>query len=190
MNLLEAIATLLGLANIVLLVRRSIWNYPFGLAMVALYARVFADARLYSDALLQLFFFTIQLYGWWAWWRAGGVDHAVSVKRLTGAARIAWVAVIALTSVAWGGVMAHYTDAAFPWIDAGVAIASIAAQLLLARRMVENWALWILIDLVSIGLYLAKQLYLTAGLYVLFLTLSAVGLVEWIRAGRRATVAA
>lgn len=186
----EIVATLLGIANIALLVRRSIWNYPFGLAMVALYARVFADARLYSDAMLQVFFFAIQLYGWWAWWRAGGVDHAVSVKRLTVPARIAWISMIALTSLAWGAVMARYTDAAFPWIDAGVAIASIAAQLLLARRMVENWALWIVIDLVSIGLYLAKQLYLTAGLYVLFLLLSAIGLAEWIRAGRRAEVAA
>jgi len=83
---LEIIATVLGLVNIVLLVRRNIWNYPFGLAMVALYAHIFYREKLYSDALLQLFFFVIQLYGWWAWWRAGGGEHKVEVVRLTGPA--------------------------------------------------------------------------------------------------------
>lgn len=183
---IEIVATLLGVANILLLVRRSIWNYPFGLAMVALYARIFFDARLYSDAGLQLFFFVIQLYGWWAWWRAGGVEHAITVERLTPAARIAWIAMIALTSIAWGGIMHTYTDASFPWIDASIAMASVAAQVLLARRCIENWVLWIAIDVVSIGVYIAKGLYLTGGLYVLFLLISAAGLIEWARVERRA----
>jgi nicotinamide mononucleotide transporter len=184
---LEIVATLLGVANIILLVRRSIWNYPFGLAMVALYARIFFDAHLYSDAGLQLFFFVIQFYGWWAWWRAGGVEHAITVERLTPAARIAWISMIALTSIAWGGIMHTYTDASFPWIDAAIAMASVAAQVLLARRCIENWVLWIAIDVVSIGVYLAKGLYLTGGLYVLFLLISAAGLIEWARVERRAS---
>ncbi|WP_294395285.1 nicotinamide riboside transporter PnuC [uncultured Sphingomonas sp.] len=178
-NPLEAVATALGVANIVLLVRRSIWNYPFGLAMVALYARIFFDARLYSDAILQLFFFAIQLYGWWSWWRAGGVRHAVAVERLTNPARVAWVVMIAAVAALWGSIMRAYTDAAFPWWDAAIAVASIAAQVLLARRRIENWVLWILIDVAAIGLYFAKALYLTAGLYGLFLLLSITGLRQW-----------
>ncbi|HWI86867.1 MAG TPA: nicotinamide riboside transporter PnuC [Sphingomonas sp.] len=181
LNPLEAIGTLLGLANILLLIRRSIWNFPFGLLMVALYADIFFTAKLYSDALLQLFFFAIQLYGWWAWWRSGGGTNKVEVERLTWPARIAWVVVIGITSFAWGAIMRSYTDAAFPWIDAAVAMASIAAQLLLARRRIENWILWIAVDMVAIGLYLAKGLMLTAGLYVIFLILSALGLREWMR---------
>jgi nicotinamide mononucleotide transporter len=184
-SLLEVIATLLGVANILLLVRRSIWNYPFGLVMVALYARIFFDARLYSDSALQIFFFIIQLYGWWAWWRAGGASHAIAVERLTPAARLAWIAMIAFTSVAWGSIMHTYTDASFPWIDAGIAMGSIAAQVLLARRCIENWVLWIAIDVVSVGLYMAKGLYPTAGLYVLFLIISVAGLIEWRRVERR-----
>lgn len=187
---LEIVATLLGVANILLLVRRSIWNYPFGLAMVALYARIFFDAHLYSDSALQLFFFAIQLYGWWAWWRAGGVEHAITVERLTPAARIAWISMIAVTSIAWGGIMHVYTDASFPWIDASIAMASIAAQVLLARRCIENWVLWIVIDVVSIRVYIAKGLYLTGGLYGLFLLISAAGLIEWARVERRALAAA
>ena len=183
-NALEILATLLGLANIVLLVRRSIWNYPFGIAMVALYADIFFTAKLYSDALLQLFFFAIQVYGWWAWWRAGGGEHKVEVERLTGAARTAWIAMIALTSFAWGTMMHAYTDASFPWWDATVAMASIAAQILLARRMIENWVLWIAVDAMAIGLYLTKGLTLTAGLYFVFLLLCIFGLREWAAAER------
>ncbi|WP_420141421.1 nicotinamide riboside transporter PnuC [Sphingomonas sp.] len=179
---LEALATALGLANIVLLIRRSVWNYPFGLAMVALYADIFFAAKLYSDALLQLFFFAIQLYGWWAWARAGGGGGGVPVRRLTPAARIAWVAMIALVTGLWGWGMHAGTDAASPWWDGGIAVASVAAQILLARRMIENWLLWIAVDAAAIGLYLTKGLALTAGLYAAFLILSAVGLVQWRRA--------
>jgi nicotinamide mononucleotide transporter len=184
-SLLEVIATLLGVANIILLVRRSIWNYPFGLVMVALYARIFFDARLYSDSGLQLFFFIIQLYGWWAWWRAGGVHQVIAVERLTLPARFAWIVMIALTSLAWGAIMHAYTNASFPWIDAGIAMASVAAQVLLARRCIENWVLWIVIDIVSVGLYAVKGLYPTAGLYGLFLIFSIAGLIEWARVERR-----
>jgi len=183
-NALEILASLLGLANIILLVRRSIWNYPFGIAMVALYADIFFSAKLYSDALLQLFFFAIQVYGWWAWWRAGGGEHKVEVERLTGPARAAWIAMIALTSFAWGTMMHAYTDASFPWWDATVAMASIAAQILLARRMIENWILWISVDAMAIGLYLAKGLTLTAVLYFVFLLLCIFGLREWAAAER------
>ena len=183
-NALEILATLLGLANIVLLVRRSIWNYPFGIAMVALYADIFFTAKLYSDALLQLFFFAIQVYGWWAWWRAGGGEHKVEVERLTGPARAAWIVMIALTSFVWGTMMHTYTDASFPWWDATVAMASIAAQILLARRMIENWILWIAVDAMAIGLYLAKGLTLTAGLYFVFLILCIFGLRQWAAAER------
>jgi len=181
---LEQIATLLGLANIVLLVRRSIWNYPFGLLMVALYTHIFFHEKLYSDALLQIFFFVIQLYGWWAWWRVGGGDHKVDVVRLTGPARIAWIAMIALVSLGWGTIMHVYTDASFPWWDAGVAVASIAAQILLARRCIENWILWILIDIGAIPLYLIKGLPYTAALYFIFLLLCLAGLREWAKAER------
>jgi nicotinamide mononucleotide transporter len=182
--MLEIIATLLGLANILLLVRRSIWNYPFGLAMVALYAHIFFREKLYSDALLQLFFFVIQLYGWWAWWRAGGGEHRVDVVRLTAPARVAWIAVIAVLSLAWGTMMHVYTDASFPWWDAAVAVTSIAAQILLARRCIENWILWIAVDAAAIPLYLVKHLPFTGGLYLIFLLLCLAGLREWAIADR------
>jgi nicotinamide mononucleotide transporter len=183
MNWLEWIAAGLGVVNVALVVRRSIWNYPFGLAMVALYFFVFFEARLYSDALLQIFFFAVQLYGWWNWVRASGAGE-VPVAVLTPRARLFWIAGTAAASLVWGLGMARYTDAAAPLIDAAVAGTSIAAQILMARRRIENWVLWILVDAVAIGLYASRDLYATSALYALFLLLSILGLISWRRALR------
>ena len=180
----EILASLLGLANIVLLVRRSLWNYPFGLAMVTIYAWVFAGARLYSDALLQLFFFVIQIYGWWAWVRAGRGAGEVPVVRLAPRARARWLVGAIAATLLWGWGMRSWTDAALPFWDAAIAVFSVVAQILLARRVLENWAVWIAVDAGAIALYAMRGLYLTAGLYILFLILAFSGLVSWARAER------
>ncbi|MDE2561926.1 MAG: nicotinamide riboside transporter PnuC [Sphingomonadales bacterium] len=186
MNPLEAAAFVLGFANIILLVRRSIWNFPFGMAMVAVLAFVLYRARLYSEAGLQVFFFVVQGYGWWLWHRAGGEEHAVAVSWLSPRARIAWSAVTAALSLSLGAVMHALTDAAMPFADSAVTGASIAAQFLLSFRRVENWVLWVGIDVVSIGLFVIRGLTLTAVLYAGFLVISVLGLIEWSRAARRA----
>jgi nicotinamide mononucleotide transporter len=183
-NGLEIVAASLGLVNIVLVVRRSVWNFPFGLAMVTIYAWIFSrpDVRLYSDALLQIFFLAVQLYGWWNWSRSESDTGEVRVERLAPAQRLAWIAGITVATAGWGALMYRYTDASLPWWDAFIAMASVAAQLLMARRFVENWMLWIAVDLVAIGVYAAKELMLTAILYSVFLVISAVGLASWRRA--------
>src|SRR5512142_1404975 len=115
---IEIAAALLGVINVALVVRRSTWNYPFGIVMVALYFFVFWEAKLYSDALLQVFFFVIQLYGWWAWVHARRVDHGVAVRWMGWRERAPWLGGTAVAVVAWGTVMARYTDAAAPFVDA------------------------------------------------------------------------
>jgi nicotinamide mononucleotide transporter len=180
----EALATLLGLINIGLIVRRSVWNYPFGLAMVAIYAWLFAQpgVRLYSDALLQLFFFVVQLYGWWNWARSQAKAGEVQVVLLSANRRAFWLAGIAAATLGWGALMHRFTDAALPWWDAFIAMTSVVAQLLMARRYLENWILWIAVDAVAIGVYAAKGLMLTAFLYAVFLIMSAIGLASWRKA--------
>jgi nicotinamide mononucleotide transporter len=185
MSPIETAAFVLGIINLVLLVRRSIWNYPFALAMVALYARVFFAAKLYSDALLQVFFFAVNLYGWWQWRRAEARQGDIRVELMSDRARIGWVAGCAVGIAVWGWLMHRFTDASYPWWDAGVAIVSIAAQIMLAKRWLENWVLWIGVDIVSVGLYAAKGLWLTMVLYVIFLALAIWGLIDW-RNTRRA----
>ena len=190
MSALEIIAVILGVINIVLIARRSIWNYPFGIVMVALYARIFLEARLYSDALLQIFFFVVQFYGWWYWRRGKAVDGDVVVEALSTWARLGLAAGLAVAILLWGGMMATQTDAAFPWWDGAIAMMSVAAQWLMSRRYLENWVLWILVDCLAVGLYWVKDLHLTAALYMVFLALSIWGLEEWMRVRARAGAAA
>lgn len=182
MTPIEAIATALGLANIVLIVRRSVWNYPFALAMVTLYAIIFREAKLYSDAGLQLFFFAVNLYGWWAWSRNRAAVGEVVVERLSPVGVLLWVGGSVVAILGWGTMMARLTDASYPYWDASVAMLSVAAQILMTRRYLENWHWWIVVNAISIPLYLKKDLDLTAGLYTLFLILAIWGLIEWRRA--------
>ena len=182
MSDVEWVAAGLGVINVFLVVRRSVWNYPFGLVMVALYFLVFFEARLYSDALLQIFFFVVQLYGWVNWVRAKDAAGEVPVGWMSGRERLLWAAGTIAASLVWGLGMARYTNAAAPVIDAFIAGASISAQILMARRLIENWPVWILVDIVAVGLYFSRQLYPTSALYVLFLLLSVAGLIGWRRA--------
>jgi nicotinamide mononucleotide transporter len=180
---LEIIATLLGIANILLIIRRSVWNYPFALGMVALYGFIFAEARLYSDAGLQIFFFAVNLYGWWAWKRHEAGAGMIIVERLSRGGLARWIGGSILAIILWGTIMAQLTNASYPYWDGAIAMLSVAAQILMTRRFLENWQWWIVVNLVSIPLYVIKGLNLTAGLYGLFLVLATIGYREWRKAG-------
>jgi nicotinamide mononucleotide transporter len=181
MNPIEAVAVALGLANITLIIRRSIWNYPFGIVMVVLYAHIFWMAKLYSDAALQIFFLFVQFYGWWAWAQKQEDDGLVGVERMTNTARTAWVAASVVAAALWGTMMSQLTDAAYPYWDGTIAMLSVAAQIMMTRRLIENWWWWIVVDTLAIGLFAVKGLWLTAGLYGVFLIMAIIGLVEWQR---------
>lgn len=182
---IEIAAFLLGLANITLIVRRSVWNYPFGILMVILYGKVFFDAKLYSDAILQLFFLVVQCYGWAHWLTRRDGKGLVIVARIGGRAVLLCVLAGLAGAAALGGFMKAHTDASYPFWDAGVAAFSVVAQVLLARRFLENWLFWVGVDALAIGLYWTKGLYPTAVLYMLFLIIASIGYAAWRRAWRR-----
>jgi nicotinamide mononucleotide transporter len=184
MSLIEAIASLLIVINVALVARRSIWNYAFAIAGVLIYAWIFFHAKLYSDALLQGFFLVINLYGWRHWSRSVVQVGEVRVERMLPVDRWRWIGGIAVATAGWGWLMHRFTDAALPWLDAGIAMASIAAQILLSRQKIENWVLWIAVDMVAIGVYAVKDLWVTSALYVVLLAVSIWGLRDWRRAER------
>jgi nicotinamide mononucleotide transporter len=186
MNPIEVTAALLGLVNIGLIIRRSVWNYPFGIVMVVLYAHVFWGAKLYSDAALQVFFLIVQFYGWVAWAQRQDDDGRVIVRRMGIRERIVWAVASAVATGMWGTMMDRLTDAAYPYWDGSVAMLSVAAQIMMTRRVVENWWWWIAVDVLAIGLFAVKGLWLTAGLYGVFLALATYGLIEWQRKLRAA----
>ncbi|RJF86104.1 nicotinamide riboside transporter PnuC [Sphingomonas cavernae] len=192
MGILEVIAAILGVINVALVVRRSIWNFPVAMVTVSLYGVIFFDARLYSNALLQIFFFVVNIYGWWYWARCKAEMGEIRVKVMDRWKRIVTPIGIAIMTALWGWLMSSRTDADFPWWDAAIAMMSVAAQILLSRRYVENWVLWIAVDVLAVGLYWVKELPLTSALYVALLAFSIWGQEEWMRAlrGRREQVTA
>lgn len=188
LSMLEWVAAGLGVINVALLIFRTVWNFPFGIASVALYVFVFWEKRLYAESGLQVFFILAQVWGWWLWLRIGGEDSRVPVRWLDWPSRAVWFAVTAAVSLNLGWVLHRFTNAAMPYADSAIAGASVAAQILLAYRRIENWILWIAIDVGAILLYINRGLYPTTGLYGCFLVLSLFGLKEWIEASRRGSV--
>jgi nicotinamide mononucleotide transporter len=182
MEVLEWVAAGLGVINVGLLVRRSIWNYPFGLAMVAVTFFVLFEKDLPSEALLQIFFFVVQIYGWRNWLQSKQESGEVEVELLTTRQRIVWAFGTVVASMAWGlCVYLVFANASAPFVDAFIAGASVSAQILLAKRKLENWPIWILVDAVSIGLLWSRNLPYLAGLSGLLLILSIAGFIDWHR---------
>ncbi len=178
----EIVGTVLGVIGVGLMIRQNIWGWPVGLVQVAVYAWVFLGARLYSDAILQVFFFVIQAYGWWHWRQGGGARRELPVTRLSAAAVAGWVALGAVATAGWGAFMHGTTDAALPWWDAFILVFSLIAQWLQARKNLENWAGWMTVNVVAIGVYWAKDLRLTSGLYAVFFGLAVAGHLAWRKA--------
>jgi len=185
MSWLEVLAALFGLANILLIVRRSVWNFPAALIMVTLTGVVLWEAKLYSDAGLQAFFFIVNILGWVLWARNRGAAGEIIVDRLGVVGQLVWITLAMAATYGWGLFMALNTDATNPWWDASVAMLSIAAQILMTRRYINNWHWWIVVNILSIGLYWHKQLYVFTGLYMVFLGMAVWGLIEWRRAEAR-----
>lgn len=187
MSPLELTAAGLGLVNLVLIARRTIWNYPFGIVMVCLYFIVFLDAKLYSAAGLQVFFLASQLYGLWYWRRTlaatGSLSSPVPVRTLSPGNRTLALAAGTAITLALGFTMSRLTDAAAPWPDAANAAWSMVAQILTDRRHIESWPLWIGVNILSVWLYSSQGLLATAGLYAVFLCIACWGWDQWRRAG-------
>jgi nicotinamide mononucleotide transporter len=177
----EISGTVLGVVGVWLMIQQNIWSWPVGLVQVAVYTWVFYDARLYSDAILQIFFFAIQAYGWWHWLRGAhqGARSELPVTRMRLVAIAAWLVVGLVIAAAWGTIMQRKTDAALPYWDAFILIFSLIAQCWQARKKLENWAAWVGVNTVGIGVYWAKDLRLTAGLYALFWLMALWGWREW-----------
>ena len=179
MSVLEIVGTVLGIIGVFLMIRQNIWAWPVGLVQVVVYSVVFYQAKLYSDALLQWFFFGIQAYGWVHWLRGGSATQPLPVTRLRPVHVAAWIGVGVLVACGWGTFMATRTDAAMPYWDAFIFIFSLISQWLQARKKLECWAGWVVVNTVAIGVFWVKELHLTAGLYVVFWAMAVWGWIAW-----------
>ncbi len=179
---LEWSAVVASILGVWLMARRHLLAWPVGLVAVALYAVVFVEARLYSDTLLQIAFGCFLLYGWLSWRRNAATEGQITIAPLSRRQLLRDLGVGVLGGLLLGAAMHSWTNAALPWLDAMLAALSLVAQWWQARRHVATWWLWIVVDVVYVGMYVVKSLNVTAGLYVLFIGLAVMGLRAWSRA--------
>lgn len=184
MGWLEPVAAAASIWAVWLTTRRRPWCWPIGLVSVLLYAWVFVGARLYSDALLQLAFAVLIVYGWVRWSQHLESDGRVAIAPLDPRRAVRHVALGVLGAVALGAAMHSWTNAALPWLDAALTAFSLVAQWWQARRHVAAWWLWITVDVIYVGEYLWKDLVITAVLYVGLIALAIAGLRAWRQAAR------
>ncbi len=181
---LELVAVILTLLAVILTVRQIIWCWPLGMISVALYAVVFYAVRLYADMGLQGLYFGLAAYGWWAWLH-GGEDHDELEVSLTSSRTRLWLLLAAtLGGILLGQTLTRLTEASLPFMDSMLTSFSIAAQWMQTRKLLESWLVWLAVDVCYVGMFLYKELYLTAGLYTVFLVLAAIGFAQWRRSLR------
>ena len=175
---LEAASVVTGAACVWLTVRENVWNFPISLVNVSFFCVLFFQTRLYGDAGLQVVYFVLSLIGWYMWLHGGEHRTALRVSRVGATeARIVVAAGAALTIILW--MTLRHVGGSASFFDALTTSISLCAQWMLNRKYVESWYAWIIADVIYVPLYAYKELYLTAGLYAVFLVMATMGLLHW-----------
>ena len=182
---LELISFVLAIITVVLNIRQIHWAWLFSILSSVLYAGVFFDARLYGDMGLQFVFVLVSLWGWRLWLptdQQASSGPASNVLRLSGLSCVMSVTgwLIGFVVLAW--FLRVFTDTDVPYADGFLTAGSLLGQVLLSRKKIENWHVWIVVDVLYVGLYMYKHLMLTAILYALFVVMAVVGLRVWSKA--------
>lgn len=179
MDWLEPTAVVFGIVSVWLSARQHIASWPTALVNVALYFVLFQRVKLYADMGLQVVYFALSLYGWYEWKFGGANRTELPVTRVTRRQVALLVPLGVGIAYALGALLFRQTDAALPWLDAAVTTTSLIAQWMMTRKLLENWLVWIAVDVVYVGMFLYKDLTLTAGLYAVFLVLAVLGYRQW-----------
>ena len=181
MTILEWIAAIAGAISVYLSARENIWSWPTAIVNVGLYTIVFRRAGLYSDMGLQVVYLALSIYGWYEWLYGGKNRSTLRVSR---ASSREWLIAIPVAVIFWVA-LARYTSTlpgvALPYLDSGLTTLSLVAQWMMTRKILENWMLWIVADVVYVPMYVYKGLPVTAALYGIFLALAVLGLRSWWR---------
>jgi len=182
---LEPVAVAFGIVSVWLSVKENIWSWPTAIVNVLLYFVIFRDQRLYADMSLQLFYAGISAYGWYHWLFGGAQHSRLRVSRTPGRLRWMLPLIVVAFALVLGTILRRYTNAALPYMDATLTSGSLAAQWMMSRKYLENWAVWVTLDVAYVAVFINRGLLLTAFLYGVFLVLAARGHVEWSRSLRR-----
>jgi nicotinamide mononucleotide transporter len=177
----ELTAVFLAVVYLVLAIRQNSLCWPAAIASAAIYIVLMYQAGLYMESGLQFFYIAMAVYGWWHWGAGGRRDAQLPVTDWPLIFNIPPVLLIALLSLCSGWLLANYSDAVYPYLDSATTWAAIVTTWMVARKVLQNWHYWFVIDSVSIYLYTQRGLYLTALLFTGYLLLIVVGYRTWRR---------
>ncbi len=181
MSPLEIAAVATTLLCVWMVVKQNMWTWPLGLVAVTLYGIFFYQHKLYADMGLQAVYFAFNVYGWYEWLYGGEGHTRLKVSKVPRRVLVFLIVLGAVFAYGLGSFLAEHTDAAVPLLDSTLTSYSLVAQFLMTRKWIENWHVWITVDVAYVYLFISRKLYLTAGLYAVFIVLATMGLLEWKR---------
>ena len=183
MNWYEIVGVVFGLVCVWMTTKQNIWCWPIGIVSVLSFIVVFYQANLFPDMFLHVIYFWLSIYGWMKWrfgmtkWtQSYGKLPIINVKKME---LISWLILIPLTSMSIGWIFDTHTQSSAPYIDSFIFVVSLVAQYLMARKILQSWYFWVVVDIVAIGLYESRGLHLTSVLYLVYLFLCIRGYFQW-----------
>ena len=180
MSPIEVIGVVAGLGYVVFAIRESAWCWPSGIVSAAAYVWFFHEQRLAGQAALQAILGGVCAYGWWAWSR-GAAESPLVISKAKPLALLALGVAIAAGTLGVGLLLQRSGESVLPFWDGGLVAASLVAQWMAARKWLENWLVWVGVNVVSVGLFFSQHLMLTTALYLLYLVMAFVGYRAWTR---------
>ncbi|RYV02154.1 nicotinamide mononucleotide transporter [Shewanella sp. OPT22] len=179
MTLWESLAVVLALAYLLLAMKENIWCWPAAFISSGIYMVIFWSVNLYMEALLSFYYVAMAVYGYWMWTKGGNQHHGITITSWPLSTHLRIIVITTGLALSLGYFMANNTNASFPYLDAATTCFAIMTTYLVAKKVLENWLYWIVINSVSIYLYLNKELMLTSALFVLYVILAFAGYMQW-----------
>jgi nicotinamide mononucleotide transporter len=184
MSYWELAAVVLGIAYLLLAVRESLWCWYAAFVSTSIFLYLFWEVNLLMESALQVYYLVMAVYGWW-YWRSGessdtGANNELAISTWPLRAHLLAIAGVLLASLISAALLKHYTQAALPLLDSFTTWGSILTTWMVTRKILENWLYWLVIDSVSIYLYLDRGLYLTALLFMAYIVIVIIGYRKWL----------
>jgi len=177
---LEWCGVFTGILCVWLAAKNNIWNWPIACVSVIIYVFIFFEGKLYADAGLQIYFLVTNIYGWYYWskQRDNPTQERPVINITKNEIILSIIGVIVFT-LGLGLTLFHKTDASFPFVDSFCTACSLIAQVFLARKVLQNWLIWIFVDIIYVSVYFSKDLYATGLMYALYIGIATMGYLDW-----------
>ncbi len=179
MSTIEIIAVIISIIGVTLTIKRQMWCWFFNFIAFVLYAYIFYEYKLYGETILQFIFIVLNLYGFYHWRKGKVEEHTIRIEKSNAPTLVMQMVLASIAGLLFGLGLHYFTDASLPILDAQLAAFSLLATYWTTQKYIATWVLWVIVDIVYVGMFLYKSLYLTAGLYAVFIGLAILGWKQW-----------